>query len=85
MLGIAADLPDALVGVAAVGQRLLHQSGQTFPDAVDDLGRSPLQLGVDTVEEHAPHVVLVLVPGAVADPDRRGPVVSRQVVEGPSR
>ena len=83
MLGFTPDLPDALVGVPAVGQRLLHQSGQPLPHRVDDLGRPLLEVLVDPVEEHPPHVVLVLVPGAVADPDRTGPVVPRKVVEGP--
>ena len=82
MLGLTADLPDALVRVSAVGQRLLHQSGQPLPDGVDDLGRSPLQVGVHPVEEHSPHVVLVLVPCTVSHPDRTRPVVSRKMVEG---
>ena len=70
-------------GVAAVGERLLDQAGEALPHGVDDLGRTPLQMLVDAVEQHPPDVVLVLVPGAVAHPDRTGPVVARQVVEGP--
>ena len=83
VLGFAADLPDSLVGVSAVGQCLLHQSAQPLPHRVDDPGGPRLEVGVHPVEEHAPHVVLVLVPGAVADPDRTGPLVPRKVVQGP--
>ena len=39
-------------------------------------------MGVDGVEEHPPDVVLVLVPGAVAHPDRPGIPVAGQMVEG---
>ena len=81
VLGFAADLPDALIGIDAVGQRVVDQAGQAFPHGADDLGRSLLQMLVDAVEQHAPHVVLVLVPGAVAHPDRTGPVVPGQVVQ----
>jgi hypothetical protein len=38
VLGLAADLPDALVGIAAVLDGGLHQSTKPVPDAVDDLG-----------------------------------------------
>ena len=40
------------------------------------------EVGVDGVEEHAPDVVLVLIPGSVADPDRAGVTVAGQVIEG---
>ena len=81
--GSPADLPDALVGVATVGEGVLDQSGQSLPDRADDLGGPLLQVLVDAVEQHPPHVVLMLVPGAVAHPDRSGPVVAGQMVEGP--
>jgi hypothetical protein len=42
-----------------------------------------VELDVDGVQDHPPHVVLLLVPGAVADPDRARPPVPGQVVEGP--
>ena len=82
MLGIAPDLPDALVGVAGVRDRRLHHRGQALPHRFDDLGRALTQVDVDRVEEHAPHVVLVLVPGAVAHPDRPRVPPAGQMVEG---
>ena len=80
MLGLAAHLPDAAVGVAPVVQRGLHLLGQDRPDP---LGQVVARLGVEVerVEDRAPHVVLVLVVGAVADADRRGALVAGQVVE----
>ena len=54
------------------------QTGRTIAAAC-----ALVELGVDRVEEHAPHVVLVLVPGAVADPHRTRSPVAGQVVEGP--
>jgi hypothetical protein len=83
MLGLAPDLPDALIWLTAMGERVLDQPGQTLPHRVDDLRGCLLQVLVDTVQEHAPDIVLVLVPGAIADSDRTRSVVTREMAEGP--
>jgi hypothetical protein len=41
-----------------------------------------VELDVERVEDHPPDVVLLLVPGTVADPDRAGAPVPGQVIEG---
>jgi hypothetical protein len=82
VLRLAADLPDALVGFATVRQGGVDEPGEPFPHRRDDLGGAAAELDVDGVEDHSPHVVLVLVPGAVADPDRARSPVPGQVVEG---
>ena len=41
-----------------------------------------MELDVHGVEDHSPHVVLLLIPGAVADPDRARPPPPGQVVQG---
>ena len=81
VLRIAADLPDALIGVAGVLDGGVDQRRQPLPDGTDDLGRALSEMHVDRIEQHAPDVVLVLVPGAVADPDRPGRTPPREVVE----
>ena len=77
LLGVAPDLPDALVGVAGVFDGGVDEAGQALPGLFDDLGGPVAHVGVDGVEEHAPHVVLVLVPGPVADSHRAGSRGSR--------
>ena len=77
MLRIAPDLPDALVGVAGVGDGRVDQAGQALPRLLDDLGRTLADVGVDGIQEHAPHVVLMLVPCPVADSYRAGVPGSR--------
>ena len=69
MLGLAAHLPDAAVGLAPVVDRALDLAHEDRPDA---LGQVVARLGVqvDRVEHRAPDVVLLLVVGAVADPHR---------------
>jgi hypothetical protein len=42
-----------------------------------------MELDVHGIEDHAPHVVLLLIPGTVADPDRACSPVPGQVVKGP--
>ena len=81
MLRLAPDLPDALVGVAGVKDGRFDQGGQALPRLVGDLGRTQVEVGVDRIEEHAPHVVLMLVPRPVADPYRPGVAVAGEVVE----
>ncbi len=83
MLWLTPDLPDALVRVPALPTGVLHQPGQAFPHRRSDLGCPSLRVLVDPVQEHAPDIVLVLVPGPVADTHRAGPVVPTQVVDGP--
>ena len=80
MLRVAAHLPDAAVGLAPVGDRRLDLLLEDRPHA---LGQRVARLGVqvDRVEHRAPHVVLVLVVGAVADPHRPRVLVAAQVVE----
>ena len=81
MLGGAARLPDALVGLlpdvcGALGLRL------------DDRPQAPGQslaaarVQVDRVQDGAEDVVLALVEGAVADPHRARPRIAGEVVEG---
>ena len=83
LLGLPPDLPDALVGVVAVADGVVDQAGHALPDRGGDLRAGPPQLGVDGVEEHPPHVELLLVEGAVAHPDRLRSPVAREVVQGP--
>ena len=82
MLGVAADFPDPLIGLTPVLQGGVHESGEPLPDRHHDLARFPVELDVQGVEDHPPHVVLVLVPGAVADPYRARPPVPGEVVKG---
>ena len=80
VLGVAAHLPDAAVGLAPVGDRgvdlLLEERPHALRQRVARLG-----VQVDGVEHRAPHVVLVLVMGAVADPHRPRVLVAAEVVE----
>src|SRR5450755_4929635 len=73
VLGVAADFPDTLVGLMPVLQGGVHEPGEPFPHRHDDLGSSAVELDVHGVEDHAPDVVLLLIPGPVADPDRARP------------
>ena len=82
LLGLAPDLPDALIGVARVGDGGLDEPGHALPNGLDDLGRALAEVDVDGIEEHPPDVVLVLVPGTVAHPHRPRVTPARQVVEG---
>ena len=82
MLRLAPDLPDALIGVARVGDGGLDEPGHTLPDGLHDLRRALPEVDVDGIEEHPPDVVLVLVPGAVSHPHRPRVTPARQVVEG---
>ena len=82
VLGVAADLPDALVGLVPVVQGRVHETGEAVPHRRHDRARAPVELDVQRVEDHPPDVVLLLVPGAVPDPDRARPAIAGQVVEG---
>ena len=81
MLRLAPDFPDALVGVTGVLDGVVDETGETFPDRLDDLLGAPVEVRVHGVHQHAPHVVLVLVPGAVADAYRLGVAPAREVVD----
>src|SRR6185437_7157558 len=54
-----------------------------FPYRRDDLASYAVELDVQGVEDHAPDIVLLLIPGAVADPDRARPAPPGQVIQGP--
>ena len=79
MLGLAARLPDALIGLAPDRGRALGLRLHDRPKPA----RQPLAapcVQQDRVERRAEHVVLALVEGAVADPHRAGAGVAREVV-----
>ena len=82
MLRIAPDLPDALVGITCVRNGGVDHLGDALPHGMDDLGRPHPEVDLHGVEEHPPHVVLVLVPRSVAYPHRPRVPPARQVVEG---
>ena len=68
------------------GSRQCSSAASTKPASPSHTGATiwpaaPVELDVDGVEDHAPHVVLLLVPGAVADPDRPRTPVAGEVVE----
>ena len=81
VLRLAAHLPHAAVGLAPVRERRLDLALEDRPDAVVEAVAAP-GVDVDRVEHRAPHVVLALVVGAVADAHRPGAVVAAEVVEG---
>ena len=83
MLRLAANLPQPLVGFSPVLERSLHESGQAFPQRRRDLGGIVTELDVDGVEQHSPHVVLALIPRAIAHPDRARAAPSGQVIDRP--
>ena len=80
VLGIAAHLPDPTVGLAPALERLLHLALDDRPQPVGKLV-ARFRVEVDRVEHRAPHVVLILVVGAVADPHRPRLVIARQMLE----
>ena len=66
---LAADLPDAAVGLAPALDRLLDLRDDDRPDAFGH-AVAGLRVQVDGVEQRTPHVVLVLIVRAIADPHR---------------
>ena len=80
MLRLTAHLPYPTVGRLPVFNRALHRALQDRPH---DLRQVVARLGVQVhrVEHRAPHVVLLLVVRAVADPDRLRSLVSAEVIE----
>ena len=80
VLGLAAGLPDPLVGLVPDLRRAVDLIGDDRPDRGRDLPVG-LRVDVEGVDERAVDVVLTLVEGAVSDPDRTGPAVAGEVVE----
>ncbi len=81
MLRIAAHLPDPLVRLRCVRDRVVDQSGDAVPHG--RRYRAPaVRVCDEGVEQHAPHVVLLLVVGAVTCAHRTRVQVAREVVEG---
>ena len=78
MLRLAADLPDAAVALAPVGDRLLDLAREDGPRALGQLV-AVLRVDVDRVQQRAPDVVLVLVVGGVADAHRLRVLVALEV------
>ena len=83
MLRSTADLPDPLVGLVASARARLRRSRPARPRPAPRSGQHRRGMDIHSAEEHPPHVVLVLVPGAVADPDRTRSLVPGEVVESP--
>ncbi len=83
MLRLAANLPQPLVGFPPVLESGLHESRQAFPQGRRDLRGIVTELDVDRVEQHAPDVVLALIPRAIAHPDRARAAPSGQVTDSP--
>jgi hypothetical protein len=80
VLGIPAHLPDPAVGLAPVLHRALDLVDDDRPDLLGHLVAG-LRVQVDRVQQGAPHVVLALVVGAVADAHGLRALVAREVVE----
>ena len=80
MLRLATHLPDAAVGFAPVLERRVDLAREQRPEAIVE-AIAGARVESDGVEQHAPHVVLAMVPGVVADPDRAGAFVAREVIE----
>ena len=80
VLGLAAGLPDPLVGLAPGLRRGVDLIRDDRPDRGRDLAVG-LRVDVEGVDERAIDVVLTLVEGAVPDPDRTGAAVAGEVVE----
>jgi hypothetical protein len=80
MLGRPANLPESLIGFPPVRDCGLDLPHQHRPASlIQTVAGSGVQ--VNRVEQDAPHIVLALVPRAVADPDRASAVVTGQVIE----
>jgi hypothetical protein len=80
VLGIAARLPDPLIGLAPDGRGPL---GLSFDDGPQARRGVPvlLRVHVERIEDGPENVVLALFVGAVADADRTRALVAGQVVE----
>ncbi len=80
MLGLAARLPDALVGLVPDLDRALDLVLDDRPQPLRDMA-AHLRVQIDRVEHGAEDVVLLLVVGAVADPHGPRALVAAEVVE----
>src|SRR5438270_2268180 len=80
VLALALKLPDSVVGLAA---QLPNAIGEALDDG-PEFGRDKAALALidrHAVDHGAEDVQLALASGAVADPDRTGPVEARQMLE----
>ncbi len=80
MLRLAANLPDPVIGLAPSSDRLFHLALEVLPVLVVQV-LAGLHVEIDRVEECSPDVVLMLLEGRVADPDRFRSFVPGQVIE----
>src|SRR5215469_10755077 len=80
MLRLAADLPDPGVGLAPALQRVLDLMPGHLPNPLVE-PVSGLRVQVEGVEDDAPHVVLLLLKGGVADADRPRALIAVQMLE----
>ena len=80
MAGLAARLPDPLVGLLPDPGGAVDLVGEHRPQALGDVV-APLGVQVDGVEHRAVDVILALLVGAVADPHRARALVALKVVE----
>ncbi len=78
MLGLAARLPDPLIGLLPHVERAPHLVLEDRPQPLGNVAARP-RVQIDRVEHGAVHVVLALPVGAVSDPDRRGALVALEV------
>ena len=81
MLGLAARLPDPLVGMRPGVDRRLDLLADQLAVGRGAGSAQRLLVQVDRVQQRTPDVVLALVEGAVADPHRLRAAVAAQVVE----
>src|SRR5215472_17377780 len=80
MLWLAADLPDAPVRLAPMLERVLYLMARHGPYALVEPVPG-LRVQVEGVEYHAPHVVLLLFVGGVADADRPRALIAVQMLQ----
>ena len=80
VLRLAAHLPDALVGRGCLLDGLIHEAGDDVPHGLGD-GAATAGMGGERVEQHPPHVVLVLVERSVPDADRLRSEVAGQMIQ----
>jgi hypothetical protein len=75
------DLPYPAVRLLPVRQRGVDELDDPAPAGRAHLRPLMPGVGVDRVQDHPPHVMLMLVEGAIADPHRPGTAIARQVIQ----